>query len=404
MNTKRDPESILMAWLDEGPTDLPDVTRRAILTALPTTSQARRGRLAPWRFLFMNTPYRLAAAALVAVVAVIGGTILLSSKAPDGVGASQTPTPSSAASTAPAPGTAAPTSAASTSAAPSPVVQIPVLHDGGLVFAFDALWIGDQTGVQRVDPSTNGSTMIATSGTIHRLWATDKAVSVSTDGGELTIDPTTNTAKAAGPEGMPAFNSNWNVDQGGTLMRFDPTSNKQTGSVSVEGTVDWQPQLVAAFGSIWIGEGTTHSVVRVDPTKMTIVARVTGLSADGSLLTIGSGFGSIWAHANAAGSSGILYRIDPATNKIIATIAVGDPNHSTGYGGTVIAFSDNAVWTADSSPTITRVDPTTNKVVAVESIELSSPEWIAFGSSSLWVRNQTIRAVQRYDAAAWAAP
>ena len=33
MNAPRDPETVLAAWLDEGPTDLPDVTRRAILTA-----------------------------------------------------------------------------------------------------------------------------------------------------------------------------------------------------------------------------------------------------------------------------------------------------------------------------------------------------------------------------------
>ena len=76
MTTKRDPDAILAAWLDEGPTDLPDVTRRAILTALPTTSQARRGRFAPWRFAQMKGYSRLAAAAVVAIVAV-GGAVYL---------------------------------------------------------------------------------------------------------------------------------------------------------------------------------------------------------------------------------------------------------------------------------------------------------------------------------------
>ena len=351
----------------------------------------------------MKTPNRLATATLVAVVVIVGGTLLLNSRAPDRVGASQTPIPSSPAS-APAATSVAPSNATPTSAAPSPVVQIPVRHDGGLVFAFGSLWIGDQAAVQRVDPSTNRSTAIATSGTIQGLWSTDKTVSVSTDGGELSIDSNTNIAKAAGPLGMPGFNGNWIVDNSGSLLRFDPTTGHQTGSVPVEGTVDWQPQLLVAFGSIWIGEGDTHTVVRVDPAKMTIVTRISGLSTDDSLLTIGSGFGSIWAHANAAGRSGILYRIDPATNKVIATIAVGDPAHSTGYGGTVIAFSDNAVWTADSSPTLTRVDPATNKVVVVGAIQLPAAEWITYGAGSLWVRNQDVAAVQRYDAAAWAKP
>ena len=74
MTAQRDLDTILAAWLDEGPTVLPDPTRRAIVTALPTTTQARRGPLAPWRLFDMNGFGRLAAAALVAVVAV-GGAI-----------------------------------------------------------------------------------------------------------------------------------------------------------------------------------------------------------------------------------------------------------------------------------------------------------------------------------------
>lgn len=74
MSTMRDPDMVLAAWLDEGPTDLPDATRRAILTALPTTPQARRGLLAPRRLLPMNPFARLAIVAVVAVVAL--GTAL----------------------------------------------------------------------------------------------------------------------------------------------------------------------------------------------------------------------------------------------------------------------------------------------------------------------------------------
>ena len=36
MKPTRDPEVIFAAWLDEGPMDLPDATRRAILTACST--------------------------------------------------------------------------------------------------------------------------------------------------------------------------------------------------------------------------------------------------------------------------------------------------------------------------------------------------------------------------------
>lgn len=76
MTSQRDPETILAAWLDEGPTDLPDATRRAIVTALPTTVQARRGLFAPWRFGPMHVPMRLAAPALVALTVVVLGVVL----------------------------------------------------------------------------------------------------------------------------------------------------------------------------------------------------------------------------------------------------------------------------------------------------------------------------------------
>lgn len=91
MNVTRDPELILAAWLDAGPTDLPDATRRAILTSLPTTSQARRGPFAPWRFSTMNIHARLAAAAVVAVVALGGALYLVGPRL--GVGPSLTPSP-----------------------------------------------------------------------------------------------------------------------------------------------------------------------------------------------------------------------------------------------------------------------------------------------------------------------
>jgi len=69
-NANRDPEFVLAEWLDEGPTDLPDATRRAILTALPTTPQARRGVLAPWRSTQMTTFARWGAVLVAAIVAV----------------------------------------------------------------------------------------------------------------------------------------------------------------------------------------------------------------------------------------------------------------------------------------------------------------------------------------------
>jgi hypothetical protein len=126
-NATRDPESVLAAWLDEGPTELPDATRRAILTALPTTPQARRGLLAPWRFLAMNTFARGAAVVLVAVVAI--GTVALLAGPRLGVGG---PSPSSP------PSSASP----SASSSPSPLASAPPLP------ALDSTFVSQSYGDQ----------------------------------------------------------------------------------------------------------------------------------------------------------------------------------------------------------------------------------------------------------------
>lgn len=86
MTAKRDLDLIVSAWLDEGPVDLPDATRRAVLTSLPTIRQARRGHLAPWRFLDMNGNGRLAGVALVAVIAIGAATAFAILNRTPGVG------------------------------------------------------------------------------------------------------------------------------------------------------------------------------------------------------------------------------------------------------------------------------------------------------------------------------
>jgi len=77
-NGTRDPDSVLAAWLDEGPTDLPDATRRAILTSLPTTSRARRGLLWPWRPVALRT-FARGASLIVLVVVALGAYALTTS-------------------------------------------------------------------------------------------------------------------------------------------------------------------------------------------------------------------------------------------------------------------------------------------------------------------------------------
>ena len=72
----RKPDAILAAWLEEGPNQLPETTRRAIAVGLRSTRQNRRVLDAPWRPNTMNSFARLAVAAA-AIVFVAGGAFYL---------------------------------------------------------------------------------------------------------------------------------------------------------------------------------------------------------------------------------------------------------------------------------------------------------------------------------------
>ena len=78
---------------------------------------------------------------------------------------------------------------------------------------------------------------------------------------------------------------------------------------------------------------------------------------DQSLCTrsVAAGDGAVWLTYP---SSDTVSRIDPATNKVTASIHVG-PQPAE------IAISPGAVWVADAGgPSVSRIDPATNRVVA----------------------------------------
>jgi virginiamycin B lyase len=90
------------------------------------------------------------------------------------------------------------------------------------------------------------------------------------------------------------------------------------------------------------------------------------------------GFDTITLHSNRKVRRGIVSRIDPATDSIVATIPVGlDP-----FG---IAVREGDVWVANrTSFTVSRIDPRTNGVVATIQIG-NRPQGIAAGNGAVWV-------------------
>src|SRR5262245_1164926 len=100
MNGQRDPDAILATWLEDGPTRLPDATRRAIAVSTATTHQARRPTWSSWRYPFMNSYAKLATAAVIVVVVGAAGLALLG-PGMTGLGGRVGPSPSPSPSAAP---------------------------------------------------------------------------------------------------------------------------------------------------------------------------------------------------------------------------------------------------------------------------------------------------------------
>jgi hypothetical protein len=122
MSTERDPNAVIAAWLDEGPTELPDQHRRAIVTAIRTIPQRRQGLGLPWRFPTMNGYTRFALVAAAVAVVALGGIYLFNPGPPGslgGPGPAPTPTP-----------TPTPTAAPSPTSLPASAGTITLTNDG----------------------------------------------------------------------------------------------------------------------------------------------------------------------------------------------------------------------------------------------------------------------------------
>jgi len=109
--------------------------------------------------------------------------------------------------------------------------------------------------------------------------------------------------------------------------------------------------LTVGEGAVWAMSNAESTLMRIDPARNAVVARIKVPPPD----TSAAGDGAVWLTYPADDT---VSRIDPATNKVTASIHVG-PRPAG------IAVSPGAVWVADADgPSVSRIDPATNRVVA----------------------------------------
>jgi YVTN family beta-propeller protein len=168
-------------------------------------------------------------------------------------------------------------------------------------------------------------------------------------------------------------------------------------SITAEIPVDDASGMVdVGFGSVWVSNTRAGTVSRIDPTTDTVVGTI---AVGRGTFGLRTGDGAVWLTNSAEGT---VLRIDPATNLVVATIPVG----TFPIG---LAVTPGAVWIAnhwagpgETTGSVSRIDPTTNTVVdtiPLGVLPFAGPKFVAAGAGSIWVGVPNLEAVVRISTA-----
>ncbi len=114
-----------------------------------------------------------------------------------------------------------------------------------------------------------------------------------------------------------------------------------------------------ASGSFFLGEDSENNKLsRVEAATDRVVAEVpiAAREPEGGAYSVAVGEGAVWAQSVRGG----LFKVDPATNEVVAEVSLGDYSSDLAvYGGSVWATAQVSEVTG-----LYRVDPRTARVVA----------------------------------------
>jgi YVTN family beta-propeller protein len=172
----------------------------------------------------------------------------------------------------------------------------------------------------------------------------------------------------------------------GIIVRVDPRTDRVKRIVRA-GT--WPQQLIADSKQLWVVNSAPFrrgTLVQIDLATGRVQGEPIPLGPAPSGITLGAG--SVWV---ADALAGTLSRIDAASGRLRARIAVGrDP-----YG---VAFGAGSVWVTNTGAgTVSRVDPATDEVVATVRVG-RNPYGIAY-DGLVWVANLADGTLTRIDPA-----
>jgi streptogramin lyase len=138
-------------------------------------------------------------------------------------------------------------------------------------------------------------------------------------------------------------------------------------------------QLAVGSGGVWIALWDDGRVIRVDPSRNRVVARIPVGQPQQGPLGIAAGFGAVWVTDF---GDGALLRIDPAHDRVAARIPIGEVGS--------VATGAGAVWVTggEGGRRVLRVDPRTNRLAAKIPIPGGFQLWnVAADGRWVWLEN-----------------
>jgi YVTN family beta-propeller protein len=242
-----------------------------------------------------------------------------------------------------------------------------------IALAGPVVWISSYASNSLVRISAATDTPRAPATTAPSAGATSAAAAPLPAGGEVaaTIDvPAGSGGFAVGAGGV------WSGDDdGGTLTRIDPKTNKVVKKIPIPSGAGG---AAAGDGAVWVVNTATNTVARIDPRTSKVVATVhVGKQPDG----ISVSPGAVWV-ANGGGPT--VSRIDPATNKVVATIRVG-PARACCSEHMGIFADDGVVWAAvPNLNALVQIDPNNNTVLRTEPVPTPPCGFLAVEAGQVW--------------------
>ena len=175
---------------------------------------------------------------------------------------------------------------------------------------------------------------------------------------------------------------------------IDASYGEISGVVPLPG-VPTIPSTATSFGAdVWVANPNTHELHRLVAPYTAVAARIVlppGRRATSGPRTyngIAVGAGSVWVVGDTRDPT--LWRVDPATQRVTATVALP-------FAPRDVAVGSGGVWLVDRrAGSVIRVDPRTNRIVATIPVG-RGPSAVAIGEGVVWVSNELDGTVSRIE-------